>query len=91
MATNFLNPADKIIRLFDGPTRLSRLMGLGRSSVHRWRLPRDRGGCDGVIPSPNYAKLFEVAREHGVALTPDDLIPLPSSLQNVSAPKDQAA
>ena len=70
-----LDPADKVIRAFGGAETLGKLIGKSRSQVHRWRLPRERGGCGGLIPPRHHVKLIELAHQEGVNLDKADLVP----------------
>lgn len=70
----YLDPADKIIRLFGGALALSRLIGGNRSQIHRWRLPRSKGGCDGAIPSRNHLRLLALADERKIDISKSDLV-----------------
>lgn len=69
-----LRPADIVISRFDGVRPLARLLGKDPSTIHRWRMPAAKGGLDGRVPSQVQVRLLELAKEHGVELTADELI-----------------
>lgn len=69
-----MTPADTVIARFEGVRPLARLLGKDPSTIHRWRMPAAKGGLDGRVPSVAQGKLLELAKEHGVALTADELI-----------------
>lgn len=67
--------ATKVAARFGGPAELARVLGVHRSTVYQWMMPRDarRGGTDGVIPTRALLKIRDVARGEGVFLTDNDL------------------
>lgn len=69
-----MTPADIVIARFEGVRPLARLLKKDPSTIHRWRMPADKGGLDGRVPSAVQVKLMELARERGIALTADELI-----------------
>jgi transposase-like protein len=69
-----MRPADIVIFRFGGVRALARLLGKDPSTIHRWRMPADKGGLAGRVPSMSQARLLELAQEHGIALTADELI-----------------
>jgi hypothetical protein len=69
-----MTPADIVISRFGGVRPLARLLGKDPSTIHRWKQPAEKGGLDGRVPSAVQRRLLELAREHGVALTPADLV-----------------
>jgi len=86
-----LDPADRVIKRFGGAQAMGELLSLHRSQVHRWRLPKDRGGCDGEIPRVHHVRLVELARQRGIALTTSDLIPwLPLADEILSEAREAA-
>lgn len=74
-----LDPAQTVLSRFGGAGPLSRRLGLDRSSVHRWALPKARGGCGGLVPAKYHQRLLALAASNGVRLTPADLIGVPES------------
>lgn len=77
---HYLDPADKVIRSFGGAGTLGKLLGLHRTQIHRWRTPKERGGCDGIIPRSHHVKLLELASvRDDIDIKDADLVPwLPS-------------
>lgn len=69
-----LRPADIVISRFHGVRALARLLAKDPSTIHRWRMPAAKGGLDGRVPSQAQVRLLELAKEHGVELTADELI-----------------
>lgn len=68
--------AEKIITKMGGATALSRLIGAGRNTIVKWRIPIDEQGRGGIIPQRWVGPILEAAAQKGVALTPDDWSPL---------------
>jgi hypothetical protein len=89
--TNYLDPADKVIRAFGGATSLGGRIGLHRTQIHRWRLSKERGGCGGVIPRAHHERLIELAKESKIALTTSDLIPWVTLTDEVLSQAGEAA
>lgn len=69
-----MRPADIVIFRFGGVRPLARLLGKDPSTIHRWRMPAEKGGLAGRVPSMSQARLLDLAREQGVTLTPEELI-----------------
>jgi hypothetical protein len=67
-------PAHTVLARFGGAGPLSRLLGLDRSAVHRWALPKARGGSGGLVPAKHHLRLLALAAAHGVTLSATDLI-----------------
>ena len=72
-----LNPAATVLARVGGAGPLAQLLRLDRSAVHRWALPKDRGGSGGLIPARHHQRLLALAAAHGIALTAADLIAVP--------------
>jgi len=66
--------ASEIIALFDGPTALSKCLGLPLSTVHRWSRAN-------YIPEWRQPRLLELAVERQIALATSDF---PTTDQRVS-------
>jgi hypothetical protein len=47
--------------------------------VHRWALPRARGGTGGLVPARHHRRLLALAAAEGIALSAADLIGSPSA------------
>jgi transposase-like protein len=69
-----MTPADIVISRFEGVRPLARLLGKDPSTIHRWRMPAEKGGLDGRVPSAAQVRLLGLARVRGVPLTADELI-----------------
>jgi gamma-butyrobetaine dioxygenase len=50
------------------------LLGLDRSAVHRWALPKARGGSGGLVPAKHHRRLLALASAEGVTLSAADLV-----------------
>ena len=72
-----LDPAHTVLTRFGGAGPLSHLLGLDRSAVHRWALPKARGGSGGLIPARHHQRLLALAAAQGLVLTAADLIGSP--------------
>jgi hypothetical protein len=72
-----LDPAHTILSRFGGSGPLGRRLGLDRSAVHRWALPKSRGGADGLVPAKYHRRLLALAAAEGIALSADDLVGTP--------------
>lgn len=76
--------AKLVIEKFGGQSALARLIGKGQSTVAYW-------AKSGVIPAKWHARLLELARENGVGLSVQDLVPVGASVapqvQPVPRPK----
>lgn len=70
-----MEPASTIIKLFGGPTRVSEIVGVHRTRVSNWMRPKEKGGTGGRIPQSHFPILLHEARERGIALSADDMIP----------------
>lgn len=69
-----LTAAERVIEAFGGASRLSDLTGIDKSSVYRWKYPKDRGGTDGAIPHGNHGAIMRAAVQYGIKLTRSDLV-----------------
>lgn len=71
-------PAATIIRLFGGDTALSRILGIHRTRVANWKLPRSdvrNGGSNGKIPQAYWAAIVKEAQSRGLSeVTPELLL-----------------
>jgi hypothetical protein len=57
--------AERIISAFGSQYRLARLMGTSQGTIWGWKRR-------GVVPAHAQQKVLDLAKEHGVALTPED-------------------
>jgi transposase-like protein len=69
-----MSPAEKVISAFGGVRATARALNINSSSVARWRMPADKRGLDGRVPSVHQAVILRLAREAGLDITAADLI-----------------
>lgn len=69
-----MTPADVVIRKFGGVMALSREISRSPSSISKWRFPRKRKGCGGLIPSRVQPLILAASNRLGLGLSPADLI-----------------
>lgn len=69
-----MTPADRVIAAFGGVRALARALDINSSSVSRWRMPADKRGLAGRVPSIQQGKILRLAREKGLKLSAADLI-----------------
>lgn len=62
------NPAKEVIKLLKGPTAVAKVVGIDRSQVHKWTLPKERRGTGGKVPRRHWEALIEYAKSQGVEL-----------------------
>lgn len=70
--------AARIIDKFNGPYPLAAAIGYDASQVFRWRYPEaphPKRGTGGVVPPRALRRIISVARELGVMLEPQELVP----------------
>lgn len=51
-----------------------RALNVDRTTVWRWAQPVAKGGTGGLVPSRYHAPLLQLAAEHGIALSPAELV-----------------
>lgn len=68
-------PAKIVIDRFGNHARVASILGIHKTSVHRWDYPREKGGSDGKIPSKHHRPLLDAAKAEGIKLLARDLIP----------------
>lgn len=69
--------AERVIARFGNARRLARIMAAAGeprhySQIYRWTYPKERGGCDGVVPSSAWRAIRAAARLDGVLLREED-------------------
>lgn len=74
-----VEPAATVLARFGGAGPLAQLLRLDRSAVHRWALPKHRGGSGGLIPARHHQRLLALAAAQGIALSPADLVGTPTA------------
>jgi hypothetical protein len=75
--SGYCEPAATVIERFDGARALASLLKLDKSTVCQWRVPKARGGTDGIIPGKHHAALLRLACQRSVPLRPEELVPRP--------------
>src|SRR5881296_537235 len=71
MSSQHLNPAERIIRRFDGQSALAQLLGRRQSTVEHW-------ASTGRIPAQWHGPLMSLARQRGIALEARDFVAMDS-------------
>ncbi|SEL41286.1 hypothetical protein SAMN04488032_12710 [Pacificibacter marinus] len=71
-----MEPAKTIILALGGPTEVAKVVGVHRTRVSMWKVPRAKGGTGGVIPHWHIEKLMAAAREKDVSLSLRDFAPV---------------
>lgn len=70
---NPITPAAIVVAKFGGVRALARALGLNPSTVCKWGLPKERGGCDGRIPHKHHRALLDLASDRKKRLTLKEL------------------
>lgn len=68
------SPASIVIDRFGGIKAVADVLDLERTAVQRWNYPSPKG-TGGMVPQRHWPRLIESAREAGITLSPDDLLP----------------
>jgi myo-inositol-1-phosphate synthase len=71
MTSPHLNPAERVIRRFQGQSALAQLLGRRQSTVEHW-------ASTGRIPAQWHQPLMALARERGIALEARDFVDAPA-------------
>lgn len=71
-----LEPAASIVRRFGGEAAVSEITGTAFTAPYRWQYAREKGGTNGRIPRKPLAALIAHGREHGVVITPEEMLQL---------------
>jgi myo-inositol-1-phosphate synthase len=71
MSSHHLNPAERVIRRFDGQSALAQLLERRQSTIEHW-------ASTGRIPAQWHRPLMALARERGIALEARDFIDAPA-------------
>lgn len=69
------NPADTIIKKFNGLKPVAMAAKVTVHSVMRWRSPKERGGTGGIIPHWHMQALLDAAKAKNIDLQPSDFLP----------------
>ena len=65
-------PANTIIKKFNGLKPLAEAVGVTVLSVMRWRTPKEKGGTGGAIPHWHIEAIMKAARDREIELSPAD-------------------
>ena len=68
-------PADTIIKKFNGLKPVAMAANVTVHSVMRWRSTKERGGTGGIIPHWHMDALLAAAKANDIALEPSDFLP----------------
>lgn len=68
--------AERVIIKCGGYQTVAKWLGLSLAQVYKFTYSREKGGTGGVIPARHQPTLLKLAREHDIALTPDDFFDL---------------
>jgi hypothetical protein len=69
------DPADAIIKKFNGLKAVADIVEVTPHTVMRWRRPKEEGGTGGIIPHWHIEKLLDAARERKIDLAPNEFLP----------------
>jgi transposase len=70
---NSIKPADYVISSFGSGSEVARVLGVDKSTVSRWKLPKERKGTNGNIPQKYWVALLSEAQTRSIRLTISDL------------------
>jgi hypothetical protein len=70
-----LEPASSIIAKLGGPSKVAAVVGVHPTRVSNWKRARASGGTGGTIPQTHHLAIIRLAKENGVDLGADDLLP----------------
>ena len=74
-----MNPATEVLQKLGGPADTARALNVARQAVYRWTWPRERGGTGGTIPQKHHLSILRIAKERGVEISADDMLPRESA------------
>lgn len=83
-------PANSIIKKFNGLTAVAGITNVTPHTVMRWRKPREEGGTGGVIPHWHMDKLLAAAMNLGIKLEPSDFLPSIAAPTTRRSPQKEA-
>lgn len=70
---NSIKPAEYVIETFGSGSEVARVLGVDKSTVSRWKIPKDRKGTNGSIPQKYWGTLLSEAKTRRITLTLSDL------------------
>ena len=68
-----LMPAEFVIQSFGSGSEVARVLGVDKSTVCRWKMPREKKGTNGTIPQKYWLALMSEAASRSIPLTVVDL------------------
>lgn len=66
-------PAEYVIQSFGSGSEVARVLGIDKSTVSRWNMPREKKGTNGTIPQKYWSALITEAAIRSIPLTVVDL------------------
>lgn len=69
-------PANTIIKKFNGLKPLAEVTNVKAHTVMRWRMPKEKGGTGGVVPHWHIPAILEAAKARGLDIRPSDFAPV---------------
>jgi len=78
MSETYLNPAAALMIKLGGPERMAEAAGVHVTRVYRWRVPKSKGGTDGLIPAKKQQKILDWARKNNIDVSPSDFFEVES-------------
>lgn len=96
MQPKHCEPASTIIKTLGGLTAVAKGVDSTPTTVHRWRLPSEKGGTGGFIPRKHHTRLIAMAESRGIEIPPSAFIDLGMliaalSKQGIATPSPEAA
>ena len=70
---NSVRPAEYVIQSFGSGSEVARVLGVDKSTVSRWNMPREKKGTNGIIPQKYWGALINEAASRSIPLTVVDL------------------
>jgi hypothetical protein len=68
------DPAYLVPKALGGAKATGLLVGKTKSAVHRWSLPKTKGGAEGRVPASNIFPIWCALIERGSALSLEELV-----------------
>lgn len=68
-------PANTIIKKFNGLKPLAEAADVTVHTVMRWRTPKEKGGTGGIVPHWHISAILQAAKARGIELKPSDFSP----------------
>lgn len=81
-----MEPAQTVIDKLGGATKVASIVGIHRTRVSSWRLPKTKGGTDGAIPQRHHRAILDYATANNLDLKSDDFLPASAAPAITDAP-----